>query len=79
MFIDRDIYIFVYVQSLSKIAESEPRYYQPAMESYEYDQMFYIMFAQVSTHYGFDVMIEIINDITVLCDFSFDGGPVFEY
>lgn len=38
----------VFAQSLSKKIQSEPYYHQPAMESYDYDSLFFIAYAQVS-------------------------------
>lgn len=39
----------LFLQSLSKIKQIEPYYHQPAMETYEYDALFFIGYAQVRT------------------------------
>lgn len=39
----------LFLQSLLKIKQTEPYYHQPAMESYEYDALFFIGYAQVRT------------------------------
>lgn len=72
------------LQSLSKKIQSEPYYHQPAMESYEYDALFFIAYAQSlcsiksPQQQELDTMYDLMSDESLLLKTVADHSESFK-